>query len=170
MDKINQIFSRKTESLIFSEALKVFSTLKDVRNFVSRWTISDFEPEMTRFVTKIENTTVLSDEDVLHIRNGLEEFYLITKITPGVILLVRGMLLFYIDEIERLEIIKMDDRRLQTIWRDLYKITILNISLNPDEWVGYSPKKCLEWKEEFSKYEIQKKTFLSFIAFVESAL
>jgi hypothetical protein len=170
MDRFSEIFSIKTESLIFSAALKVFPTLSHTRNFVSRWTIPDFEPEMTRFVSKIENTGVLPAEDISNIRNALEEYYLIAKVTPGVILLLRGTFLFYIDEIEMMEIIKIDDKRLHTIWGDLYKIVILNISLNPTEWLSSTPKSCLEWKEEYSKYGIQKKTFLSFVAFVQDTL
>lgn len=167
MDISKNISSVKIDDSLILAACKIIPTLEEARRFVSRWTITGFETEMTSFVSKLDV------KNVSELKETLKEYCKLREITPGVILLIRGTFLFYIDEIERLQVVSnvsFDDKRFSKIWDEVYKIVILNISLCPAEWTKRDPKICLEWKEDFSKYGIQKERFQSFVDSVQKTL
>lgn len=176
-----EIFSEKISKFLNSEGLEktiekalitVLQTLQDIKTFISGWKVETFKSEIQGFVSKIENTNLVNPDDVSNFRDVMEDYYLICEVTPGIILLLRGMFLFCASEIEKIPDFNVTEHQktFLKIWEEIYKIAILNISGNPVEWIAKDPKKCIPWKPEFSKYEISEERFLSFISFVEKTL
>lgn len=151
------------ENIVYS-ITKIIPTLKELKKFISKWSPENFESQMKDLMTQIIYNGDLSSELTKELCNIIVDYCLISSVTPGIIFLIRGAFLFYINELEK-NLDQLDDNT----WIEIYKSVILNISYNPAEWTNI-PGKMLEWEEEFGKHGLQKDRFNLFSNFVIESL
>lgn len=181
-ERLRRIFSThgKVDENIILAGSKVLLTLEECRLFVFKWSETSFEDLIRNLVTKIIATGHVAPSTVTELCSILEDYYMVTGAAPGFIPLMRATFLFYIDEIVKMKLpreqlsfpVLAENRQALALWQILYKIVILNLTVNPMQWIKSKPviTGVVEWKDEYLSHSIPKDVFENYTVFLKKQL